>query len=133
MTCEPTLDLSPARDSLLAQLARLKPTRPRALDDGDIERALSLLQRVVSTYHDNETAGWRVVLYGGFLPNSYKWRAETDVLVLQGERSENDVVRITTSDLTRTTASKRSRGKGNTCVVHVLKVGQTTGRVVELD
>lgn len=130
---EPTMDLAPARDLLLTQLARLKPSRPRALDEGDVEHALSLLQRAVSTYHDGETAGWRVVLYGGFLPNSYKWRAETDVLVLYGERGEGDTVRITTADLTRTVACKRSRGKGSLCVVHVLKVGQTTGRVVELD
>ena len=125
--------LNNARDLLAAQLTRLKPDRPRALDAADVELALSLLQRAVDTYHDKDTIGWRVTLHGGFLPNSYKWTAEMDTLTIYAARVGMGDIEIANASLHRNTSCKRPHGRGSTQIIHIVKEGQSLGRVVSGD
>lgn len=128
----PVLDLSAAKASLFAQAMKMKAGRPRGLEASDIEAACGLFERAVAAHHDADTASWQVTLWGGFLPNSYKWKAETDRLILRGVRTEANAVLITEATLTRSQNSKRPHGQGNLQIVHVGKHGQTQGRTVEV-
>lgn len=125
--------LNDARDLLATQLTRLKPDRPRALDAADVELALLLLQRAVDAYHDKETIGWRVTLHGGFLPNSYKWSAETDTLTIYAACVGMGGIEIANATLYRNASCKRPHGRGSTQIVRIVKEGQSLGRVVSVD
>lgn len=58
--------------------------------------------------------------------------AETDHLVIRAERVEGAEVKVTQATLVRSPSCKRPKGKGSEKVVHVIKRGQTQGRVVEV-
>jgi len=99
------------RKTLTSQLEGLKG-QARKLDDGDIDTVIATLKKLRRLWPDAEA--WRVNKTGGYVSNSYKWRAQADLISL-----------IVTNDGTHSArayrgwAQSRAGGVGNTLRGHV--------------
>ena len=108
-----------------AKLAALHLATPRVstrrIDRGDytnlLTRAFDLVQ------DDDQILTFSEV--GGFVPNSYGHRAETDMVTVVVSLAAG-TARVSA---VRTTAQSRPRGQGNCWMVRLQKEGQAKGRV----
>lgn len=73
-------------------------------------------------------------IYGGFVPNSYRYPAESDICYFwldldpaTGKPAKGARIRF---EFSRARAQSRSHGKGSEVITRIVREGQTDGRVV---
>jgi hypothetical protein len=66
-------------------------------------------------------------VHGGFVPNSYRYAAESDEALIRGHRAADLVV---TSE--RSWAPKRPHGEGNWLVHRAIEPGQSSGTILKV-
>jgi hypothetical protein len=76
----------------------------------------------------------RGAIYGGFVPNSYAYSADTDICLYElqldpdtGKPAQGARIKIT---LDRVRAQTRAGGRGSTTITRIVKVGQKEGRII---
>jgi len=96
--------------------------RERTLGSGEIEAAIRAHLKAVRKFGPDtiETSLW-----GGFVANSYKYRADSDRVWIKGTKVANLDVQVD-----RTYAQCRAGGRGDRLIVRALRPGQVQGRVV---
>lgn len=112
-----------------AELAELRKASPRAkartLDDG--EWAVGALVDAWASRNTDDVA-CIVRDYGGTVPNSYKYRADSDKIKIEARKGDADSLAVTVT-VERTWAPKRPHGRpaGG---ARLLREGETQGRAV---
>jgi len=99
----------------------------RVYDDGNVLRC------AVVAWHmrQDDDVQVRAHEWGGFVPNSYGYTANSDyVEVVIAETADRSVVRVSVS-ASRRRAPSRSGGDGETMLCRLLREGQTLGRIIE--
>jgi len=123
-------------DSLTADLAAsavadLQAKTPRAkqrrLSAADLVSLFDTVRADLAAAGDDDIAG-EAVVYGGFVPNSYRGAAESDIGRVSLTRK--DGAWDATFTLDRERAQIRPGGKGAEIVVRLKRAGQSRGRVV---
>lgn len=102
----------------------------RTLDLDDIAAALAAHALLLGSSATDDDVEARTTLRGGFVPNGYKYRAESDEVRIVSRRV--DGTWTTTATASRARASSRSHGSGELCIHRLLRAGQVDGRVVSL-
>jgi hypothetical protein len=103
----------------------VKPNRVRAIDaDMAPEIAKAVRQALKQTDADDVLVV--VHVHGGFVPSSYKWRADADHLEVELHPQTGDVA----ISAWRGRCAKRRHGVGEQIVSHIRKADQTQGRLV---
>lgn len=115
------------KESLLSQLQNVRVEHPRAcqrtLDVADIDM---IVQKLASVKPEADDLKLVALLYGGYVPNSYRGVPESDIA-----RVEIDLVSGETKvSLVRGRTQRRPCGRGNTTIIRLLKDRQSTGRLV---
>lgn len=112
---------------LLAALAATRKAAPRArervLDESDLR---ALVEALAAAQPEADDVLLRGVVYGGFVPNGYRYRAEADVARVTVDLATG----VTDVRVTRTDAPRRSHGRGSSLLVRLVRAGQTDGRIV---
>lgn len=99
--------------------------RQRTLDADDIERAIRIHLRIArKVAKEDPERVTMTTLVGGFVPNSYKYRAECDEVSIIGTHAAHVVVRAG-----RGYAQSRPNGVGNALIVRSRLPEQARGRI----
>jgi len=109
-----------------ADLRQMAPrARQRTLDADDIEHAVRLhLKHAQKVARNDPTRVTMTVLRGGFVPNSYRGRAECDEVTIIGLKAADLSVACS-----RVWAQSRSYGRGALLVVRSRLPDQSQGRI----
>jgi hypothetical protein len=112
-----------AASTLRAEAPR---ARSRTLVAEDIEDAIRAHLRIARRIARTEPTSIVVTrLCGGFVSNSYRYAATTDVVEITGTRAASIEV-----EGWREGAQSRSCGRGDELIIRVRKPGQVRGRIV---
>jgi hypothetical protein len=118
-----------------AALRALAPkARARTLDATDCaQTAFTALRSALKQAGPGDTL-IQGRIYGGFVPNSYRYPAESDICWFwldldptTGKPAKGARIRL---EFSRARAQSRSHGKGEQVVTRIVREGQTDGRLV---
>jgi len=101
---------------------RAPKARSRTLDADDIEHAVRTHLRLSRKAPEGSVV--RTTLTGGFVPNSYKYRADCDHVTIEGRKAASLTVLPQ-----RAWAQKRSHGDGDTQITRYIADGQSVGTI----
>lgn len=110
------------RRALRALNADHNPARVRSIDPRNAEYYARLARRVAGAVEDGDIAA-TLTAFGGIVPNSYRYRAAGDVLLITITADGYTVM------ATRGHAPKRPYGRGRRVTGRILKADQTIGRL----
>jgi len=120
-----TADL--AASAVAALQAKTPRAKQRRLSAADLVSLFDTVRADLAAAGDDDIAG-EAVVYGGFVPNSYRGAAESDIGRVSLTRK--DGAWDATFTLDRERAQIRPGGKGAEIVVRLKRAGQSRGRVV---
>lgn len=114
-------------DTLVTALATVRARSPRAttrtLSADDLAHFCASIAAVEPNADD---VTLRAVLYGGFVPNSYRYMADADVATVEIDLRTGEA----RTSVARDHAQRRPHGKGSLLVLRLLREGQSQGRVL---
>ena len=111
-------------------LRRAAPkARTRTLDSAEITRGIKRHLSLAKREPDNHVIV--TTLRGGYVPNSYGYRAEADAVVITSGGGSGARVGLLTVEAHRSWAQSRAGGKGPWRITRSRAPGQSQGRIVE--
>lgn len=102
--------------------------RARKLDASDVAEALKLARRLVRRPSSAHTL--RISARGGYVPNSYGYRAEADAFEIVFTRAEDGAWRLASAEARRERAQSRAHGDGPRLIARAIHAGQRDGSIV---
>jgi hypothetical protein len=116
--------------AILSQLAASRGrARTRTLDASDVNQAMAQHAAVLAGANDDDVCAV-TTLRGGFVPNSYGYRADCDEVRITSARKGPDDAWITEAKAGRVQAQSRPAGRGDLCISRLARAGQSMGRIV---
>ena len=110
-------------------MRRTSKARTRTLDSAEI--AEGIRRHLTLARREPESHVVVTTLRGGYVPNSYGYRAEADAVVITSGGGSGARVGLLTVEAHRTWAQSRARGKGPWRTTRSRAPGQSQGRIVE--
>ncbi len=124
------------RAALAAHHANQKPGRVRAITPSDLSTLVAAVRRTVKLAQPSDVTA-TVRLHGGFVATSYRYAAAGDIAEVtvdlrpDTDRPDASAPRWVIA-IDRGYASKRPHGRGFVLVAHLLRPGQSQGRLLNL-
>lgn len=124
-----TIDTAALLATLTTGLASLRAASPRAttrtLTAADAATLVESLTEALDLVTPDDVSV-TLTAHGGIVPNSYKYRAESDEIRVSIDLATGTVK----ASVTRGDAPKRAHGKGDWYYIRAAKAGQSTGRIL---
>ena len=130
-TASPESTMNDLVTSLSSDLVTARGPRvtARTLCEGDIERAVAAHAKLLALAADDDVRAV-TTLRGGYVPGAYKYRAESDEVVLVSDRDGGGWSMTATAR--RAVAQRRPNGIGALTGHRLARAGQVRGRTVEM-